>query len=409
MTKYLFAGLFAISIIGCQPRKTLVSPETKQIFDVDQQLDYCAAQVEKTLAQVPESGTIPRNVLNGKKDWTMVDYKDWTSGFWPGVLWYVYEYTGEDKWLNEADRFTEYLKPLSVQPAYDHDLGFQVFNSAGNGYRLTQQNKYKDMVLKTADTLATLFNPTVGTILSWPRKSEYPHNTIIDNLMNLELLTWSANNGGTKSLYNVAMAHADTTMDNHFREDYSAYHVLVYDTITGNKLRGVTHQGYADETMWARGQAWAIYGYTMMYRETSEKKYLDFAHKITKIYLDRLPKDLIPYWDFDHPDIPNIPRDASAAAIVSSALFELAGYTTDSDVKQNYIDQATAMITELSNNYQSRDENSAFLKHCTGHHPGGTEIDASIIYADYYYIEALLRYKKLQDGIPVVNSVLANS
>lgn len=396
--------LIAITLIGlsCAQRQ-------KEVFDVEKQLDYCVNQASQTLKLIPgNSQLIPRNVLNGKQDWTFVEFRDWTSGFWPGELWYLYEYTGDEKWKKAADQYTQYLKPLSVLPAGDHDLGFQVFNSAGNGFRLTGDSEYKDFVLMTADTLATLFNPLIGTILSWPVKRDiYPHNTIVDNMINLELLFWASKNGGDRSLYDLAVTHAEKTMENHFREDYSAYHVLVYDTITGDKIRGITHQGYADESMWARGQTWAIYGYTMVYRETKDPKFLDFAHKVAGVYLDRLPNDMIPYWDFDAPNIPDEPRDASAATIAASALLELSGYTEDKNLASEYREKAAAMLEELSTNYQSKDENTALLMHSTGHHPGGSEIDASIIYADYYYVEALLRLKKIQEGQPAVNSVLA--
>lgn len=371
-------------------------------WEVDRQLGYCEEQAVKTLEQLPEREKIPRNIPAGNNKWRFVEYKDWTSGFWPGILWYLYEYTGEEKWKEEADRFSRYLEPLSRQPATDHDLGFQVFNSLGNGYRLTENPEYKEIILRTADTLATLYNPAVGTILSWPREvpnMEWPqHNTIIDNMINLEMLFWASKHGGHPELYDIAEQHARTTMQNHFREDFSVYHAVVYDTLTGKRIKAVTHQGHADESMWARGQAWAIYGYTMVYRETGKTEFLDFARKVTRAYLDRLPDDLIPYWDFDAPGIPNEPRDASAAAIVASALVELSGYTDKEELSQEYLDKAEAMLKELSGgNYRSGNKNSAFLLHSTGHKPNRSEVDHSIIYADYYYIEALVRLKKLRE------------
>jgi len=366
-------------------------------FNVKQQLEYCAAQASKTLNVIPDDGTSPRTVPNGSATWKFVNYKDWTSGFWPGELWYLYEATGDKKWEKQADKFSRFLTPLSVSKANDHDLGFQIFNSFGNGYRLTKNTAYKDIILKTADTLATLFNPKIGTILSWPHNKYGGHNTIIDNMMNLELLFWASKNGGSKNLYDIAVKHAETTMNNHFRPDYSSYHVIIYDYETGKKIKGITAQGYSDESMWARGQAWAIYGFTMVYRETKDPKFLDFAHKLARVYLDKLTTDdLIPYWDFNAPAIPNEPRDASAAAIVSSALLELSLYTKDKALKREYLVKSKKMIVSLSNNYQSRDVNSAFLLHATGHKPAGSEIDCSINYADYYYLEALLRLQKLK-------------
>lgn len=366
-------------------------------FNIKKQFEYCANQASQTLKVIPNDGTSPRSIATGSKEWKFVDYKDWTSGFWPGELWYLYEATGDKKWGKEADKFSQFLKPLSVSKANDHDLGFQIFNSFGNGYRLTKNPAYKDIILKTADTLATLFNPKVGTIQSWPHNKMGGHNTIIDNMMNLELLFWASKNGGSKKLYDIAVKHAETTMNNHFRPDYSSYHVIIYDYETGKKIKGRTAQGYSDDSMWARGQAWAIYGFTMVYRETKDSKFLDFAHKVARVYLDRLTTDdLIPYWDFNAPGIPNEPRDASAAAIVSSALIELSSYTKDKTLKNEYLTKSKKMIVSLSDHYQSHDVNSAFLLHSTGHKPGGSEIDCSINYADYYYLEALLRLQKLK-------------
>jgi unsaturated chondroitin disaccharide hydrolase len=387
----------ALLIAGCQHKTT-------KTFQINENIGYCVEQASKTLDIVPDtSRLIPRNIAPGKTEWRLVEYQDWTSGFWPGILWYLFEATGDEKWKAEADKFSRYLAPLAKQKAIDHDLGFQIFNSLGNGYRLTHNPEYKEIILRAADTLATLYNPKVGTILSWPRavpNMEWPqHNTIMDNMLNLELLFWASKNGGNKSLYDIAVRHAEITMQNHFRPDYTSYHVVVYDTLTGKKIKGVTHQGYSDESMWARGQAWAIYGYTMVYRETKDAKFLDFAHKIAGVYLDKLPADLIPYWDFDDPKIPHAPRDASAAAIVASALIELAGYTTDSKISRAYKDKSRKMLEELSSpEYQSRNANSAFLLHSTGHLPNGSEIDYSIIYADYYYTEALLRMRKIEKG-----------
>lgn len=374
-------------------------------FVYQKHLDYCVAQATKTLAQLPDNALIPRNIPPAEKQWNLVDYEDWTSGFWPGVLWQLYEYTNDTAWKAKAEHYSNLLIPLSARPAIDHDLGFQVYNSIGHGHRLTKNSAYKEILLKTAQSLADLFNPTVGTILSWPimvEKMNWPHNTIIDNMINLELLFWASRNGGPKVLHDVAVKHAETTMNNHFREDYTTYHVVVYDPLTGKKIKGVTHQGYADGSLWARGQAWAIYGFTMVYRETNDPRFLDFAQKVTDVYLDRLPQDRIPYWDFDAPDILKQPRDASAAAATASALLELSTYVSDSEKAAYYRSQAEQMIQVLSTEaFQSRDQNAAFLLHSTGHYPNGTEIDHAIIYADYYYLEALLRGHKLQNKQPI--------
>lgn len=392
----VMSGLvMAISLCACAPK---VANNT---LDVDRELNYCNEQVQKTLNQIGYSTMIPRNILAGQSDWNLVPVRieEWTVGFWPGILWYNYENAKSEEMLGAARHYTDILEPLTTLPAYDHDLGFQLFCSYGSGYRLTGDERYKQIILNAADTLATLFNPKVGTILSWPREVDNgrfaPFNTIMDNMINLEMLYWAAANGGTKELYDIATKHAETTMKYHFREDGSNYHVTVYDTITGDFIKGVTHQGYADETMWARGQAWAIYGYIMVYRETGDKQFLRFAEKITDIYLERLPEDYVPYWDFDAPNIPDEPKDASAAAIVASALLELSLLEDDSAKALTYKDAAVNMLISLSSDeYRSGETNSAFLLRSTGHRPNGSEVDASINYADYYYLEALMRYKK---------------
>jgi unsaturated chondroitin disaccharide hydrolase len=392
--------IYIVSVISAAGTSYTVTAQ----LNVDKQLSYCTQQAAKTVASLSNYNDIPRSIVNGGTDWRMVSYRDWCSGFWPGVLWYVYEYTKDDKWKKQAAGFSHTLYPLADTAAIDHDLGFQLYCSTGNGYRLTGDSNYKKIVLKAADTLAKLFNPKVGTILSWPRPVpgvDWPlrHNTIMDNMINLELLFWAAGNGGSKNLYDIARLHATTTMKNHFRNDYTSYHVIVYDTATGKKLKAITHQGYADSSMWARGQSWAIYGFTMVYRETKDKKFLNFVQHVADVYLDKLPADMIPYWDFNAPVIPNAPRDASAAAITASALLELSTLSKDKIKAAVYRKKAVQMLVSLSSDkYQARNTNNAFLLHSTGHKPNGGEIDASIIYADYYYLEALLRLKKIRKG-----------
>ena len=381
------------------------SGTTSGQFDVDKALAYCDAQVRRTLDELSrrDGGTdytmMPRNIPDSTSHWycSKATKEEWCAGFWPGILWYDYEYTKDPVIKAEAERFTDALESIShITPAYDHDLGFLIFCSYGNGYRLTHNEAYREVILRSADALAELFNPKAGTILSWPRNVEMlgGHNTIMDNMINLEMLFWASKNGGDKKLYDIAVSHADTTMKYHFRPDYTSYHVAVYDTLTGHFIKGMTHQGYSDSSMWARGQAWAIYGYTVVYRETQDPKYLDFVQRVTDVYLKRLPDDYIPYWDFDDPAIPYAPRDASAACVVASALLELSGYVSP-EKGSTYREAALRMLESLSSDkYQCGKQKSAFLLHSTGHYPNGSEIDASIIYADYYYIEALLRLKR---------------
>lgn len=365
-------------------------------FNPDKYIGYCVAQAKRTIDSIGNDTLLPRSIAKGETKWEMVPIEDWTSGFWPGTLWYLYESAGDSLFLKEAEYYTGLLKPIAYRKVNDHDLGFMMYCSYGNGYRLTGDSTYKKILLATADTLATLFNLKIGTILSWPAMNEemnWPYNTIVDNMINLELIFWAGKAGHNPHLTDIAVKHAETTMKNHFHDDYSAYHVVIYDTVTGKKIKGVTHQGYSDESMWARGQAWAIYGFTMCYRETWKAEFLDFAQKVADIYLKRLPEDMVPYWDFDAPGIPNEPKDASAAAITASALLELSTFIADPAKSDYYKNKAVEMLKSLTSNYLSKDTNSAFLLHSTGHKPNNSEIDVPINYADYYFLEALMRLK----------------
>lgn len=389
-------------------------------LDVEKELRYCHTKVALALEGLKKDGgwdytQIPRNILadglkQGQTVWNCRANTpdEWCNGFWPGILWFDYEYSGEGAIRRQAENYTASLSYLADREPFDHDLGFLVYCSFGNGMRIVPNVPYRDVIVGTAGQMAKLFNPTVGTILSWPREVErqgWPHNTIMDNMINLETLFWASRNGGDAHFYDMAVKHAETTMKNHFRKDGSCYHVAVYDTISGKFIKGVTHQGYADNSLWARGQSWAIYGYTMVYRETRDPRFLAFARKVTDIYLQRLSErtnDWVPLWDFDDPS-PDAPRDASAACVVASALLELSTYV-DGEAGRHYRECAENILASLSENYHSDDRCAAFLLHSVGHHPAGSEIDAAIIYADYYYYEALLRLRRLQHGRPVLGA-----
>ena len=374
-----------------------VQDALSQKVKVKKQFDFIAKQTNYMLEEIQtadQSGgkVSPRTIQDGKLK--MVVSKDWTSGFFPGQLWYLYEFTGDDKWLKEAEDFTEKLKKEQYNKG-THDLGFMIFCSYGNGYRLTKKTEYKDVIIQAAKSLSSRFNPETGLIRSWDHHQDvWKFPVIIDNMMNLELLFEATKLSGDSSFYKIAVTHANNTLENHFRPDHSSYHVVDYDPQNGEVRKKMTHQGYADNSAWARGQAWGLYGYTLCYRETKDAKYLEQANKIAAFILDHpnLPKDLIPYWDYNDPAIPNTSRDASAAAITASALYELDGYTGG----ENYRKTADGILYNLSKYYQSPlKENKGFLLlHSTGHRPAKSEIDVPINYADYYYVEALLRSRR---------------
>jgi rhamnogalacturonyl hydrolase YesR len=291
----------------------------------------------------------------------------------------------------------EYIEPNKHYTG-NHDLGFMMYNSYGNAYRLAPGQIDKDVIFTAAESLSKRYISTAKVTQSWGdyvKRKDVP--VIIDNMLNLELLLWVAQEGGNPTYREMAINHANTTLNNHFRPDYSSYHVVSYDRETGKVLQKRTAQGYADSSAWSRGQGWALYGYTMMYRFTRDQRYLTQAKGIANFILNHpnLPKDKIPYWDFDAPDIPNAVRDASAGALIASALLELGQYVGKKEQK-NYVKNAAVMLESLSGPVYRPELGTTggfLLLHSTGALPLKSEIDVPIIYADYYYLEALKRYK----------------
>ena len=381
---------------------------------VEEAFKTAAEQYTDMLLHSTDLTKYPRTT-DSKGNTAYVPISDWTGGFWPGNLWYVYEYTKEDYWKNAAVRWTESLEANQFNTSH-HDLGFMMYCSYGNAYRITKNEAYKAILIQSAKSLSNRFDPRVGCIkswnyrLSWDGKTKWYYPVIIDNMMNLELLFFASKVTGDPVYINIAVKHAETTMKHHFRNDYSSYHVVNYDTLTGNVLNKQTCQGYSDNSTWARGQAWAIYGYTMTYRETRDKRFLQLAQKLADFYINHpnLPKDKIPYWDFnvnakgytpdwkyDPAKFSYIPRDASAAAIVSSALFELSDFLGSKG--QPYKEFAIASLQSLSSaEYLAKPGTNGhfLLKHSVGSIPHGVEVDVPIVYADYYYLEAILRYQR---------------
>ncbi len=394
--------VLSASVAACSPKINMA----KVFADAEQQTKVMLAEIPKAKAAkstITKGGTpdpsgqlvAPRTEEN--KELKLVTSRDWTSGFFPGVLWFLHEYNGKADWKTEAENFTARLEREKTN-AGTHDMGFKMYCSYGTGFRLYNQPTYRSVIIESAKTLATRFNPTAGVIKSWDNRTKWKFPVIIDNMMNLELLFAASRLTGDTSYYHIALSHAQNTMKNHFRSDYSSYHVLDYDTTTSNKVvQKTTHQGISDESAWARGQAWGLYGFTLCYRETKNDAFLQQADFIAGYILGHpnLPKDMVPYWDFDAPASPNTPRDVSAAAVIASALYELSLYSTSG---KKYKNAADKMINSITDKYRSPiGEHSGFLLlHSTG--SATTEIDVPLIYADYYYLEALLRSKKLKEG-----------
>jgi hypothetical protein len=335
----------------------------------------------------------PRTIENGTLK--LVASRDWTSGYFPGVLWMLFHYTGNEEWKREAKTFTAAMEREKTNGA-THDMGLKINCSFGMGYRYMQDPAYRQVMIDGARVLSRRFNPRIGCIRSWDHHRElWQYPVIIDNMMNLELLFEATRLTGDSSFYRIAVSHANTTMKNHYRKDYSSFHVVEYDTVTGQVRRKMTWQGYSDSSAWSRGQSWGLYGYTMCYRYTHDLRYLRQAEHIAAYILHhpRLPKDKIPYWDYNAPG-DDQPRDASAAAVLASGLYELAQY---SQMGRLYRATADTILENLTKHYRAPiGTNKGFiLLHSTGGKPTNTEVDAPLNYADYYYLEALLRSQEL--------------
>ena len=400
-----FSALLSLFLFSC----SAPSENSKMIDleDIGQQLLILDSNVQKDIAKTPldERGAekiVPRTI-NEDGSFRVVAGHDWTSGFYPGVLWYMYELTGDPEWKGKAIAYTGKLTK-EMYNGSNHDVGFRMYCSFGNGLRLIEEKTYIPVLVQSAKTLISRYYESVGSIKSWDfNEAVWQFPVIVDNMMNLELLFWASEETGDPIYRDIAIQHALTTKKNHYRSDYSSVHVVDYDTITGAVRQKNTHQGYADESSWARGQAWGLYGFTMTYRCTKDKQFLEQAEKIAGFLLNhpRLPEDLIPYWDFDAPGIPDEERDVSAGAIIASALCELSTYSENgAELKE----KADLMLESLASIYASpAGANYGFiLAHSVGNKHGGSEVDVPLNYADYYFMEALVRQERLANNKPVV-------
>jgi unsaturated chondroitin disaccharide hydrolase len=383
--------VFSLLYVSCNKEKSLETIIKESLdFSVDQY--YLMADVMKDKPdQLPRTIDESGLLVTAGPGW-------WTSGFFPGSLWYLYEYSDDNNFKNSAIQMTGRIENEKYNKG-THDLGFMLFCSFGNGLRLTGEESYNEVLMTGAESLSTRFRPDIGCIQSWGSRQGWQCPVIIDNMMNLELLMWAFKHSGDSIFYKIAVTHADTTIKNHFRSDFSTWHVVSYDTISGKVETKQTAQGAADESSWARGQSWGLYGYTMMYRETGLQRYLDQAVGIADFLINHpnLPSDKIPYWDYNAPGIPEAKRDASAGAIMASALVELSGYVNPEKSNQ-YLDVARKQIRSLASpDYLAKPgENGNFiLMHSVGSLPANSEVDVPLTYADYYFIEALMRLSKI--------------
>lgn len=398
-TTFTALGLSLLFILaGCAGKQQ----PAKDNF-IQDNIDNAVAQHTLQTDIIEKSGKIlnPRTInKDGSIHYIPID--DWCSGFFPGSMWLTYELTGDKKWLPLAEKYTEALDSVQYL-TWHHDVGFMIGCSYLNGYRLAQKEAYKPVIIQAAKSLSTRFRPGAGVIQSWDADRGWQAErgwkcpVIIDNMMNLELLFEASKLSGDSTFYNIAVKHADTTLKNHFRADNSCYHVVDYDPETGEVRKKQTAQGYADESSWARGQVWALYGYTMCYRYTHDQKYLDHAEKVYNFIFNNknLPEDLVPYWDYDAPNIPNEPRDASGAACTASALYELCTYIPNKGYKET-ADKIMESLASSAYRAEVGTNGNFILMHSVGSIPHGAEIDVPLNYADYYFLEALMRKRDLE-------------
>lgn len=393
MRKAIFF-ITSLLCLACQNQESMEELTARVFERAAAQMVLMDKNLDSAAVSNPGVAIYPRSINKEGALWTS-NYKWWCSGFYPGSMWYVYEYTGDEKIKELALKYQAGLEPLRFRKD-DHDIGFQLMCSYGNCLRLTEDQTCVPVLIDGANSLASRFDPEVGCTRSWSfGKWSFP--VIVDNMMNMELLLKAAELGGSDSLKNVALAHARTTMKNHFRDDNSCFHLVDYNPETGEVAGKQTVQGLADDSAWARGQAWGLYGFTMVYRFCKEQDILDHAIAIAEYLLPRLPEDGVPFWDYDSAEIPNDVRDASAAAIMASGLIELSQYV-DAEKAERYLATAEKMLRTLASEEYlcAEGEDYGFLlKHSTGNKNTDSEVDVPLTYADYYFLEALIRWSRL--------------
>lgn len=415
ITKYLVTALLSVCVSG-----HMEGQETEKTF-IKENMEFAAKQCGLML-QTPSKGkaVMPHSLSkNGTPSKGSVYL--WTAGFFPGTLWYVSQYTDNKALQDSALVYTKKMEPVKTFTD-NHDIGFMMYCSYGNANRFAPDKTYDDILVESARSLCTRFHEKSGTIQSWNGfrswhgDKVYDYPVIIDNMMNLELLFFASKKTGDDTFRKIAISHAEKTMENQVRDDYSCYHIVYYDKATGKPIKGETSQGYSDNSAWSRGQAWGIYGFTMVYRETKDPRFLKTAQKMADFYINHpnLPSDKVAYWDFNAYQNGYTPgirsnankivanyRDASAAATVASALLELSTYTKGKKGEQ-YLATAKEILHSLgSPAYRAKEgaNGNFILMHCVGSIPHNSEIDVPLTYADYYFTEALYRYDRLLNNL----------
>jgi unsaturated chondroitin disaccharide hydrolase len=363
--------------------------------------------LDKTKSNIEKYGDqLPAHTVQGKYEFTPNGF--WTGGFWTGMNWLNYEISGDEQFVEAARassrRFTDrlYQHPETL----DHDIGFLYIPSFVADYKITGSKEARQIALDAADRLKERYNPEGRFIQAWnvwkkgePFSEENRGRIIIDCMYNLPILFWATEETGDESFKQVAIAHAETCMNTIIRPDYTAFHTYVFDPVSGKPKYGRTFQGYADESCWSRGQTWAIGGYAYAYAYTGKQEFLEVARKCAEVYLNRLEGDLVPPWDFDVPDRSTAKKDTSAAAIAAASLLELAEHV-DGDERDRYLTYVHEVMDELYLNYSTREmpDDEGLILHACGHHPNNSHIDCSLIYGDYYFIEALARLQGKSKG-----------
>lgn len=395
----LVVSLLAVSVVAWFFR---CSPAEKETDFINENVKFATEQYGLQTEIIEESGEVlnPKSIIDGKMKY--IRPQEWTSGFFPGSMWYLYELTGDEKWKNRGTKYSEAIEEVKNLTNH-HDVGFMIGCSFGNALRLTGNERYKDVIVQAATSLATRYRPNAGIIQSWnvtggwqaERGWECP--VIIDNMMNLELLFDATQFSGDSTFYKIAVSHADKTIEHHFRPDYTTWHVIDYSLEDGSVRHKHTAQGFSHESAWARGQSWGIYGYVVCYRKTGDPKYLEQAKKAFEVVASHLnmPEDKVPYWDYDAPNIPNALRDASSAAVMASALYELATFE-NREYYKGWADDIMESLASPAYRANVGENGNFLLKHSVGSIPHGSEIDVPLNYADYYFLEALKRKRDLE-------------